>query len=197
MTNTADGRLEMIGSSILTQAEHESRELIDKANHEREHELALFEEQIIQDMFGKVQKQAANIRLGTVKAVSAAQTEARHAVLKRREELAATVFTSVRARLADYVKTAAYTQSLKDELLSIAGAYDHSASTVYLREADMALAGEIKAILEGCAVTADAAIKNGGWKLHNTAAGILIDETLDTSLNEQKPWFLLNSGLSL
>jgi vacuolar-type H+-ATPase subunit E/Vma4 len=192
-----DERVEMIGSSILAQAQHESKELIAKANNERDEEITKYEEQIIQEMFQKVQKQTAALRISTVKAVSSARTLAHQSVLKRREELADVVVASVRSKLIDYVRTPEYAASLKAEIASLSGRYNASASTFYLRGADMDMAAEIEALLPGCAVKADPAIKAGGWKMLNTDAGIMIDETIDARLAAQKPWFLMNSGLRL
>lgn len=192
-----DERVDMIGSSILAQAEHESRELTAKANAVRESEIKAFEEKIIRDMFTEVQKHTSRLRADTIKAVSTAQVTAHRSLLRRREELAGMVFASVRARLFEYAKTPAYAETLKAELESLRDSYDHIDSTVYLREADMPMAGEIEAILPGCTVEVDSSIRAGGWKLLNKRAGILIDETLDARITAQKDWFLLNSGMQI
>lgn len=192
-----DERAEMIGSSILAQAEQESKELIRKANEIRENEIKSFEEQLIADMFKDVQQKTTNLRVETVRAISNEQVKAHRELLNRRGELAAMTLAAVRTRLFEYVKTPEYSAAIKAELESIAKDYDHSASAVSLREADMGLAEDVKAILPGCTVEADPGIKGGGWKLLNTTAGILIDETLDTRLIDEKPWFLLNSGLRI
>jgi vacuolar-type H+-ATPase subunit E/Vma4 len=192
-----DERAEMIGSSILAQAEQESKELIAQANQIRESEIRAFEEQIITDMFGTVQRRTATLRANSIKAISKAQVETRRGLLRRREELSAMVMASVWTRLFEYGKTPAYAEAIKAELAELAGQYDHSTSTVYLREADRGLADEIKALLPGCTVEIDPAIKAGGWRLENTAGRILIDETLDTRLTEGKNWFLLHSGLRI
>lgn len=190
-------RMEMIGSSILAQAQSESKELIAKAIYERDHELAIFEEQVIQEMFGKVQEKSADIRTATVRKVSVAQSEARQRLLKKRGELADKVFAKLRLRLEDYVKTPQYTVAILEELTSLKGEYNHASSTVYLREADMNLNGSISKVLEGVKLEADPTIRIGGWKLLNTDAGIVINETLDDRLEGQKAWFLANSGLSI
>ena len=196
-----DERAEMISASIVAQAEQESKELIRRANEAREKALRRFEDQIIQDMFARVQRQVADLRQETVRAASKTQEGARQGVLRRREELATQVFATVRARLYEYAKSPDYRQAMVAELAELANntalGLDHSASTVYVREADADFGPEAQAILPGCAVAVDNTIKNGGWKLLNTAAGLLIDETLDTRLTEQVEWFLANSGLQI
>jgi vacuolar-type H+-ATPase subunit E/Vma4 len=192
-----DERAEMIGTSILAQAEQESSEIIAQANQNRENEIRIFEDQIITDMFDKIQRRTASLRADSIKAISRAQSEARRGLLRRREELAAMVHSAVWARLFEYSKTPAYAEAMKAEISSLAGQYDHTASTVYLREADRELADAVKALLPGSAVEIDPAIKTGGWRLENTASRILIDETLDSRLATEKSWFLLHSGLRI
>lgn len=192
-----DERADIIGASILSQAEQESKELIEKARTIRDVEIHEFEDRVIQDMFAKMQKESAVLRAETVKAVSVAQVTARQSLLRRREELSGMVMAAVWTRLLEYAKTPEYRAAVKDELASLKERYDHSASILYLRDADMDMAAELCALLPGSQAEADPAIKAGGWKLQNTAAEILIDETLDTRLSGQWPWFLQNSGLQV
>ena len=196
-----DERAEMISASIVAQAEQESKELIRRANAAREQALRQFEDEIIQDMFAKVQRQAAELRQDAVRAVSKAQESARQGILRRREELVAQVFAAVRTRLIAYAQSPAYRQAMAAELAALSGSLDyplnHAFSTLYLRAADADFAAEATALLPGCRVETDNTIKNGGWKLLNTEKGILIDETLDARLVEQTAWFLANSGLQI
>jgi vacuolar-type H+-ATPase subunit E/Vma4 len=192
-----DERAGMIGSSILAQAKQESKELIAQANQIRESEIRAFEDQIITDMFGNVQRRTATLRADSIKAISKAQSEAHRNLLRRREELATMVMCAVWTRLFEYSKTPAYAEAIKAELATLTNQYDHAASTVYLREADSGLAEEIKTLLPGCTIAFDPAIKAGGWRLENTASRILIDETIDNRLATEKSWFLLHSGLRI
>ncbi|MDL2233358.1 V-type ATP synthase subunit E [Ruminococcaceae bacterium OttesenSCG-928-L11] len=191
-----DERADVIGASILAQADHESKELTAKANAIRETEIHAFEDEVIHSMFAEVQAKTTQLRVDSVKTISNAKVTAHSSVLKRREELAGMVFAAVKARLCEYAKTPEYTKAIMEELTAVKDRYSHTSSTVYLREADMPLAKEVEAILPGCRVEADAAIR-GGWKLLNREANILIDETFDSRLQEQKSWFLLNSGMQI
>jgi len=46
-------------------------------------------------------------------------------------------------------------------------------------------------------ILADEAIKIGGIKVMNQSSGIFLDETLDSRLEDQKPWFYSHSGLTI
>ena len=48
-----------------------------------------------------------------------------------------------------------------------------------------------------CSLLAEEAIHIGGIKVMNQSSGIFLDETLDSRLEDQKPWFYSNSGLTI
>lgn len=188
-------RIATIGSSILSQAEKESRALIEKANATRQKELAVAEDKIMAQTGLQLQKDSANMRHAYHASTAAARTEAREALLRKREELAVSVFDKAQEKLVVFSKTDGYPAFLLGEMQPIARAYDHTQSTVYLAEKDMPLAGEIQKLLPGAAVLPDENMRIGGWKLFNTAAGICIDQSFESRLLSQKEWFLATSGL--
>jgi V/A-type H+-transporting ATPase subunit E len=181
----------------LAQAESESRALIEKANGIRDHELKSAEEEIILEMGERLQRESARIRHEAGAAIAAERTEVRQNLLRRRDELSKLVFAGVEKRLAEYVRTEDYHRDLLDELKGVAAAYDHAASTVYLRGDDMPLADKVRALLPGCAVEQSGKIRLGGWQLMCDAASVLIDMSLDTRLRDQKDWYLEHCNLEV
>lgn len=192
-----DDRMELIGSAILSQAQQEARDLIDKANETREREISRCEEEIVDGMFGKVQGKATHIRLESMKTTARDQLEAHRTLLMHRTRKTDAVFASVKARLIEYAKTPEYKESLLKLAAVLKDKYDHSTSTVFVSEADIELGGQIAEALGSTNVKADSTIKIGGFKLRNSKSGILVDETLDECLDEQKPWFLQSCGLKI
>jgi V/A-type H+-transporting ATPase subunit E len=190
-------RIATIGSSILAQAENESRATIEKANSIRESELKTAEEKVIMEMGEYMQRETARIRHEAGSAVASERTGAKHSLLRRRDELSKLVFASVEKRLADYAGSGEYPGDLLGEIESVKTRYDHAASIVYLRGEDMGLADRVRALLPGCAVEASARIKLGGWQLKNAAASVLIDQSLDTRLRDQKDWYLEHCNLEV
>jgi vacuolar-type H+-ATPase subunit H len=190
-------RIATIGSSILTQAEQESRATIDKANQVRAQELKSAEEKIVAEMGERLQRETAKIRHEAWAVVAAERTRARENLLRRRDGLTKLVFSGVRKLLADYSHTKEYTDALLSEIGSIGGAYDHTASTVYLCEDDMIHCAAIEKLLPGCMVQASGEIRIGGWRLLNTKASVLIDQSYDTRLRDQKDWYLEHCNLEV
>ncbi|MFV0401149.1 MAG: hypothetical protein ACK5LX_11100 [Oscillospiraceae bacterium] len=192
-----DERMQLIGSAVLAQAREESRRLIDEANVTRESELKEFEDSVVRKMFEKMQRETLHLRHETQETVANREVAARHALLARREELAGMVFSNTRLRIFDYLRTPAYREKVLREIGSLRNSYDHSATTLTFMPDDEALAKEAAALLPGSRVELDPVITIGGWQLLNSAAGILIDETLDTKLADQQEWFRLHSNLKV
>lgn len=192
-----DEKMQLIGQAVVEQAEQESRSIIDKANAIRDRELTEYKEQVISKMFEQIQQKTRNVRQQAVRDRARAEQDSRRALLTGREELAALIYGSVRARLLEYIHGEEYRQTLLDSLQKLRDRWDHTSTTVQLRESDMALTDQIGGLLPGCRVEADKRIKLGGFRLRNTAAGILLDETLDARLEDTRPWFLQNCGLKV
>ena len=190
-------RVSTIGSSILLQAEQESRRLIDKANEAREQALRACEEEVVAYMGPSLQHETTAIRLSTVSSVAAERTRERENVFRRREELFGMVFMNVKLRLNEYAKTDEYRETLLNELSKLQSGYEHSSSIIYLAEKDMHVAAFIEELLPGCKTEPDEEIKLGGWRFFNTAAAIHIDHSLDTRLNSQRQWFLKHCNLEV
>jgi len=190
----SDERMDMISSAIRSQAEQQSREIIQKANTYRDTQLSAYTEQLINDMYDTVQSTSGGLRQKKLSDISRAERDAYHALLRRREELTKAVFDKVAVQLREFAATPEYSKWLLDTLASQKDSWDHAGSVVRLREADMPLAAEIAALLPGAAALADDSVEPGGFVLENHIAGIRVDETLTTRLARQKSWFLQNCG---
>lgn len=191
----SDERMDMISSAIRSQAEQQSREIIEKANNYRDTQLSSYTDQLINDMYDTVQSTSSALRQKKLSDISGAERNAYHTLLRRREELTKSIFDNVAGQLREFTATPEYPRWLLDTLASQKDNWDHASSVVRLREADLPLAPKIAALLPGVTVEADNSIELGGFVLENHMAGIRVDETLSTRLTRQKPWFLQNCGL--
>lgn len=192
-----DEKMQMIGAAVVLQAEQERRRIIDEANGIREREIAAYKDQVIEKMFDEIQQRTRTVRQNAIREKAQAETGAHRELLTRREALSDMVFEAVRERLRSYSASEAYRQALLDQIAAVRGRFDHTDSTVQLREGDRDLAGRIESLLPGCRVEFVRDIRLGGFRLRNRKAGILLDETLDLKLEEQRPWFLRNCGLAV
>jgi vacuolar-type H+-ATPase subunit E/Vma4 len=186
-----DGRMGLIGAAILEQAEQEAQELIDRANHTRDRELKLYESELVDAMFGTVQARSQKIRREAVKAAALEQLEAHREMLSHRAEKTEAVFAAVAERLRAFAKTPGYRESAVKTAEALKKTYGDGGIII---TADKAL-GEALAAALGFERELSDDIAIGGFRLSYPEKGLLLDETLDEKLEEQRPAFLERCGL--
>ena len=191
-------RLQIIASAILAQAENDSKKLIQRANKIQSSELHQWEDKLRQGMAETVRKKTSELRMDTKSRLAVKENQLHRELLLLRRELMEKVFDAARANLAAYTETPAYREDLLGGIAKLRDAYDHAATTVSLREADLGLVQDIRQALDSpVRVIADRSIRIGGFKLYNEAAAALSDETLDLRLGDARPWFLEQCKLTV
>jgi vacuolar-type H+-ATPase subunit E/Vma4 len=186
--------MELIGSAIIGQAEQEAKELREKATATYQREVKQFENELLDGMFGRIQAKASRIRQDSVTAAAREELEARRALLNHRAELTERVFSAVAERLRAYAKTEEYAQAALKAAEKLKARFAGADATVYVAAGDRLLGEKLAAVFGGRLETADD-IELGGFRLLSPALGVLLDETLDEKLAEQKPGFLESCGL--
>lgn len=195
---TITERFQMIEKSIFREAEERKNTLDKQKDNYRKSALQRAEDEILKEMYGRIQDEIADIRGNATRSVARQEQKARQDLLLRREEITRAVFHNVRTRLQAYAKTEQYQTFMLELCKEMAGRYPLENSVVLLRRDDYHMAAQMDKILGNkCRIMADEAIQIGGIKLMNQGAGIFVDETLDGRLEEQKPWFYSNSGLTI
>jgi vacuolar-type H+-ATPase subunit E/Vma4 len=189
-----DGRMELIGTAIIGQAEQEASELREKATATYEREVKQFENELLDGMFGRIQAKAARIRQDSVTAAAREELEARRALLNHRSALTERVFAAVAERLKAYAKTEDCAKAALETAERLKPKYAGADTVVYVGAEDAPLGEKLAAIFGGSSEVADD-IELGGFRLQNPVLGVLLDETLDEKLAEQRPGFLETCGL--
>ena len=195
---TIEERYRMIESAILSQAQEKADALRKQAEDYKAQALKQAEEAVLRDLYSKIQEEVADIHTSSTRNISKQETQARQDLLLKREEITKDVFHQVRTRLMDYTKTSDYSRWMMDLAKALAKNYPLENSTVMLRPTDYHFAVEFDKVFgEKCRIMADENIHIGGLKLMNQGAGIFVDETLDSRLEDLKPWFYSHSGLTI
>lgn len=195
---TIEERYQMIEDSVMREAGDRAKALNTQKENYRKNSLAKAEDQILKEMYGKIQDEISDIRGNATRTVARQEQKARQDLLLRREEITKAVFQNVKNRLIAYAKTEQYQTHMLELCKAIAGRYPMENSVVLLRRDDYHMAADMDKIFGSkCRIMADESIQVGGLKLMNQSVGIFVDETLDGKLEEQKPWFYSHSGLTI
>ncbi len=186
----------MIQQSVMAEASAEAQKLLDQAKEYKDNAMKKAEDEVLQELYGKIQDEVAEIRTSSTQSVSKKETQERQNLLLRREEITKAVFDQVRRRLLDFTKTPAYTDLMVELSKELGTRCPMEGTVVMLRRDDYHLASRLGDYFgKNCRILADESIRIGGLKVMNQSSGIFMDETLDSRLEDQKPWFYSHSGL--
>lgn len=191
-------RFEMIQRSVLEQAGAEAQKLLDQAREYKETAMKKAESDVLQELYSRIQDEVAEIRTSATRSVSQKESKARQDLLLRREEITRAVFEQVKRRLLEFTHTPAYNDLMNNLAKELGARCPMEGTVVMLRRDDYHLAAKLGEYFgKNVRILADESIRVGGIKVMNQSSGIFLDETLDSRLEDQKPWFYSHSGLTI
>ena len=129
---------------------------------------------------------------------SSSQEEKTKKLVEKRDEYVANIFSEAKDKLVAFANSKDYQAYLVKHMEEIGKLYPMSDSTLELREADMKYKDElIKAYGTALEVEVSDKITIGGFIVKNKATNVVVDESLDFALENQKDWFYKTSGLMI
>lgn len=183
--------------------EEEIQRVSGKEIEKIESEIDTIRQKSIEEMEEEAQREAGLTKDQEIKEMMADQAirisklheETNRKLMKKRRELFDAVFDEAKIKLKEYASSSECIQLLKQKASDL-GKKDFDHVTFYTAKKDSEL---LKALQEAygkaCDGKADETIELGGFRMECESRGIVIDETFDTGLDEQKDWFYTNSGL--
>jgi len=174
-------------SKIETEAEEFKTKEINKA-----------EEDGLKEAYVLLQKKMLSINTEIARELSKAENASRKSVFEKRQEIENKVFERAAQKLLDYTKTDKYIKKLLESAKAISDKLTADDVVLYICDRDMKFKDKIiSAFGKKCDIQVSNEIKIGGIMGISRKIGLLIDETLDTKLENQKEWFCENSGLTI
>ena len=129
---------------------------------------------------------------------SLSQEEKTKKLVVKRDEYVANIFKEAKEKLVAFVASKDYQKYLIEHIEKIGKLYQMEDSTLELREEDMRYKDElVKAYGGDLEVEVSDKIKIGGFIIENKATNVVVDESLDSALENQKDWFYKTSGLMI
>lgn len=184
--------------AVFSDIESKVRIIQKEAEELKQTSLAQTEDEQLNDAYSYIQSSVAKIKAEYKLAVAKADLAAKQEVLLQREAYRKTMVDSVRQRLEDFTKTPEYKTYLIDQLKELSKNHPLGGSEISFREEDSGLWKEIQAELElgGCRFLSSSAVKIGGFSIRSEKNGYVIDETLESKLQEQIPYFNQNCRIA-
>ena len=128
--------------------------------------------------------------------ISESHIERTKKLIEKRDEYVKNIFDQARDELKAFVKSDEYFPFVEAKIKKVAADFKDSKSIMYVSHDDFKNKDAfVKAFGTDIEVQASDDIQIGGFILENKASSLVVDETLDFALNNQKDWFNKNSGL--
>lgn len=128
--------------------------------------------------------------------ISESHIERTKKLIEKRDEYVKNIFDQARDELKAFVKSDEYLPFVEAKIQRVAENFKDSQSIMYVSHDDFKNKDAfVKAFGTDIEVQASDDIQIGGFILENKASSLVVDETLDFALNNQKDWFNKNSGL--
>lgn len=128
--------------------------------------------------------------------ISESHIERTKKLIEKRDEYVKNIFDQARDELKAFVKSDEYFPFVEAKIKKVAENFKDSKSIMYVSHDDFKNKDAfVKAFGTDIEVQANDDIQIGGFILENKASSLVVDETLDFALNNQKDWFNKNSGL--
>lgn len=166
----------------------ETKDIIDA-------ELAVMEAQAKKAAEDYIRVKSASIKLEAGRRISERAAECRKDVFGKRDEIAEKTLSEAGDKLRKFTESEEYGNFIIESAARILDVFGSGSVTLLLRPEDMAFEAEICKRFPHASVSKDDSIKIGGVKGINSLVTLLIDDTLDSRLENQKKWFEENSGL--
>ncbi len=183
--------------SIRREIERETARINCDIESYRHAQMEALEDEVLSECYRTIQAAVAQIRMEYTTQRSQALGEMRRHLLRQRDEHAGAVFEKVKEKLRAFASGAEYPAWLEKKLSAAAKEYRMRKPVLYVREADLPLRAALEKALPGCEVRASSEIATGGFIIEEPELSYVINESLDSILNEQKEWFFSNSGLRM
>lgn len=129
---------------------------------------------------------------------SSSQEERTKKLVEKRDGYVANIFSEAKNKLIEFVNSTEYKTYLIEHMKKIGELYQMNDSILWLREEDMKYADElVKAYGIDLTVEQSSNITIGGFIIENKETNVVVDESLDFALENQKDWFYKTSGLMI
>lgn len=129
---------------------------------------------------------------------SFSQEEKTKRLVEKRDEYVANIFSEAKDKLVVFVNSKDYQAYLIKHMEEIGKQYQMDNSTLLLRKDDLKFKD---ALINAYGIALDVEVNDkieiGGFIIENKATSVVVDESLDSALLNQKDWFYKTSGLMI
>ena len=192
-------KLDRFTAKILAEAAAESRRAMEEVQRRREQRIQEAEDEVLKEAYDYIHTEVSRIQAEAGRGVSRHMLDNKRTLSLRRKEMAQEVFALVRAKIAAFTRTDAYTWRMA-ALMTEAAGYLAGAKEVLvtLREEDMGLRQLLTDSVPLMHLTFQPGdFRMGGLVAESPDLGLRVDASFDSAAEELSGHFAELFGLSL
>lgn len=181
---------------IEREAASQEAKLLKEAQEIRDQAKKRLETEVHQEVNSRFEKEAAALELEYSLKNATDSDKHRQELVELRDGYVETIFEATKAQLLDFTAGDKYEEYLLGKIKDAGATYKFDGAEILVAQKDLKLESKIGAAygLEAT-VKASEKIAIGGFILVNPKTNIVVDNSLDFALEDQKEYFAKNSGL--
>lgn len=189
-------KLHHFETSILSEANQKVEEIEKEISNFSSSEIEKTRQEEYDKMFGYMQARVKEIKQKYDQMVTKEKLNSNRELCEFRNSLLEDILLGTRQKIEEFTQSDSYPDYLTNKIQASASKFPCDNSTIYLSEKDMKYADKIKSVLH-VEVEQDKNNTLGGFKIVNLEKGLLLDETFDSSLEEQRRKFYKQCKLTV
>lgn len=193
-----EDKLKKFEAVVVKEATKKKQKYLEEIDQYKEEELARADNAVLNQAYTLIQQKIAEIKAENMRRISKKELALRQDLLAVRSELMRSVFDGVATKLGAFTESPDYPRYLADGVRKAVASGGTALWTICVREKDLVFADALKkAAGFPCKVEAAQDIQLGGFKLLCYEKGVVIDESFDSLLADERAYFRRSSGLSI
>lgn len=181
---------------IEKQAHAQEKQILDEVDRLEKEAYESMKEEAQKDAELQLKQIVSEMTSNASSEISESHIERTKKLIEKRDGYVKDIFDQAISQLNDFASSDQYQDFMIEKMKKVAKDYQLPHSVLHLRKADEVLKDDlIKVYGQDIDVVIDDKISIGGFIIENQESSMIIDETLDFALENQKEWFNKNSGL--
>ena len=181
---------------IERQAKNEEKAILDEVKALEDEAYESMRAEAKRDADLKLKQEEEEMSSNASAEISESHIERTKKLIEKRDEYVKAIFEKAHKELVAFTKSADYASFMESKIKKVADDFKDSHSIMYVSAKDLAMKADlVKAFGQDIDVEASDDITIGGFIIENKESSLVVDETLDFALANQKEWFNKNSGL--
>lgn len=180
---------------IEKQAKNDEQMILDEVKKLEDDAYEAMKAEAKRDAELRLKQEEDEINSNASTEISESHIERTKRIIEKRDEYVKAIFDKARQELMAFSQSDEYKSFLIKKMEKVSKDFDGD-SVLYLSSKDLGFSDDlVNTFGKNIEVKVDDRITIGGFILENLKSHLVVDETLDFALNNQKGWFNKNSGL--